>query len=203
MAKTYQQIAHKIALLKVEAEKRRVQEKKGVVARIKDAIAAFDLTPQDLFGGRGEKLGRPGRARKAIAARKSSKSKIGRTAKFADGNGNEWVGRGPRPMWLRTALAEGKKLEDFAVGGAVAPAAVVARDEAAATATKKKMKRRRAAQGTAAVRASMGTRASAKKGARAAAYRDAAGHEWGGRGPRPQWLRDALAAGETLEKFRV
>ena len=36
------------------------------------------------------------------------------SAKYADGKGNVWGGRGPRPLWLREALAAGKRLEDFA-----------------------------------------------------------------------------------------
>ncbi|MBK9359726.1 MAG: H-NS histone family protein [Rubrivivax sp.] len=44
----------------------------------------------------------------------------------------------------------------------------------------------------------------AAKGAQAAvAFRNEAGQTWGGRGKRPQWLRDALAAGHTLDEFRV
>ncbi|MDM0116598.1 H-NS family nucleoid-associated regulatory protein [Variovorax sp. J22R133] len=32
-------------------------------------------------------------------------------------------------------------------------------------------------------------------------YRDDAGHTWTGMGPRPRWLKDALAAGKTLEEL--
>lgn len=34
-------------------------------------------------------------------------------------------------------------------------------------------------------------------------YRDEAGNVWGGRGPRPQWLRNALGAGKELKDFAV
>ena len=34
-------------------------------------------------------------------------------------------------------------------------------------------------------------------------YRDAAGRTWTGVGKRPNWLRDALAAGASLDDFRV
>lgn len=34
-------------------------------------------------------------------------------------------------------------------------------------------------------------------------YRNEAGATWGGIGKRPQWLRDALAAGRKLEEFAV
>lgn len=36
-----------------------------------------------------------------------------------------------------------------------------------------------------------------------ATYRDDSGRSWAGRGKRPQWLRDALLAGRTLDEFRV
>lgn len=39
--------------------------------------------------------------------------------------------------------------------------------------------------------------------ARAAKYRDDQGRSWVGVGKRPQWLRDALAAGKKLEDFAV
>ena len=34
-------------------------------------------------------------------------------------------------------------------------------------------------------------------------YTNGAGGHWGGRGKRPQWLRDALLAGKTLEDYKV
>lgn len=34
-------------------------------------------------------------------------------------------------------------------------------------------------------------------------FRDDAGNVWGGRGPRPRWLRDALQAGKSLQDFEV
>ena len=39
--------------------------------------------------------------------------------------------------------------------------------------------------------------------ARPVKFRDEAGRTWGGIGKRPQWLRDALAAGKTLQDFAV
>jgi DNA-binding protein H-NS len=46
-------------------------------------------------------------------------------------------------------------------------------------------------------------KAAAAPQARPAKYRDDAGHSWGGIGKRPQWLRDALAAGKSLQDFEV
>ena len=60
-------------------------------------------------------------------------------------------------------------------------------------------------------RAVRGKPAAAKKTRRAAGktasaqpkYRDESGNVWGGRGPRPQWLRNALTAGKDLKDFAV
>jgi len=38
---------------------------------------------------------------------------------------------------------------------------------------------------------------------RAVKFRDDKGNTWGGRGPHPHWLRDALAAGRQLSDFAV
>jgi DNA-binding protein H-NS len=43
----------------------------------------------------------------------------------------------------------------------------------------------------------------AGKGAAVVKYRDEAGNTWGGRGPRPAWLRTALTAGKQLSDFAV
>jgi DNA-binding protein H-NS len=43
----------------------------------------------------------------------------------------------------------------------------------------------------------------AKAAAAAPKFRDEAGNTWGGRGPRPAWLRAALQAGKQLSDFAV
>jgi DNA-binding protein H-NS len=45
--------------------------------------------------------------------------------------------------------------------------------------------------------------AGASPAAVAVKYRDEAGRVWGGRGPRPKWLREAITAGRKLEEFSV
>jgi DNA-binding protein H-NS len=42
-----------------------------------------------------------------------------------------------------------------------------------------------------------------KASTQAPRFRDEAGRVWGGRGPRPKWLREALTAGRKLEEFAV
>lgn len=116
MSMTYTEILQQIEELKAEASRLKHEEVGGVIARIKEAIVAYSLTPADLgFGG---KL--------AVVAKKAKAGKRGRKAapaaapraagspKFRDANGNVWGGRGPRPRWLREALLAGKSLQDFA-----------------------------------------------------------------------------------------
>lgn len=46
-------------------------------------------------------------------------------------------------------------------------------------------------------------KAGAPKAAGVVKYSNGAGGTWGGRGKRPQWLRDALASGKQLAEFLV
>jgi DNA-binding protein H-NS len=111
MVRNYAQIQKEIEHLKNEADKRKKTELSGVVARIREAIEVYGLTAQDLgLAGRGGR-------RKAGSVPKTAKlqGKPARAIKFKDASGNTWGGRGPRPAWLREALAAGKALADFAV----------------------------------------------------------------------------------------
>ena len=115
MTKTYADVVKQIEALSKEAEKLKRKEVEGVIERIREAISAYNLTASDL--GLGGKRGpRPGAKRRGPGRKaKAAKRGVARPAKFRDESGNVWGGRGPRPQWLRDALANGKKLEDFAV----------------------------------------------------------------------------------------
>ena len=107
MAQTYKQIQRQIEQLQRQAEALRNNEVKGVVERIKVAIAHYGLTAGQLGLG----------ASKTTAKPKKTGSSSGKgTARFSDGNGNAWSGRGPRPVWLRNALAAGRSIDEFRVG---------------------------------------------------------------------------------------
>lgn len=47
------------------------------------------------------------------AVRATDKAKNVGAPKYDDGNGNTWVGRGPRPKWVKDALAAGRGLDEF------------------------------------------------------------------------------------------
>lgn len=162
MTSTYAQIQKKIALLQRQADSLREKEVAGVIERIKVAIAHYGLTAQHLGFGADTARARPG----AVSRRKVAAAT---TAKYSDGAGNGWSGRGPRPRWLREALAAGKALDDFRVGAAPRKASRPAKNAA-------RQQRRPSS----------------------VLYRDDAGHSWTGRGPQPRWLKEALAQGKTL-----
>ena len=90
---------------KAELDKRIAEAKNTgrakAIAEIRELMERYSLSPTDLTG----------------VAKRSLKAGSGRSvaAKYKDSNGNSWSGRGLKPKWLTTALAEGKKIEDFAI----------------------------------------------------------------------------------------
>ncbi|MGE5118098.1 MAG: H-NS family nucleoid-associated regulatory protein [Betaproteobacteria bacterium] len=102
VAKSYLQILQNIETLKKQAEQARRHEVAGVVARIREAIDFYGLTAADLGLA-------PRRGKAAAAGARAGAA----TARFRDADGNSWSGRGPRPRWLREALAAGHSLDEF------------------------------------------------------------------------------------------
>lgn len=103
---TYLELRAKGEKLLAEAEELRVKELNSVIEDIKQKMKTFGLTPQDLgFSGNGAAP----RKRTAASAPKAK-------ARYRGPNGESWSGgRGRKPRWVTEALANGKKLEDFAV----------------------------------------------------------------------------------------
>lgn len=106
--------------------------------------------------------------------KKAGNNKSSPRVKFSDGTGNSWSGMGKRPNWLREALAAGKSIDEFLTEKTAVSASTAQRS------TKLRKKRRPST----------------------VVYRDGAGQSWTGRGPQPRWLKEALAAGKTLEDLR-
>jgi DNA-binding protein H-NS len=115
MTKTYAQLQKQIQSPQGKAEQMRHQEIKGVIGRIKDAIKVYDLSAADLGLANGAQVnGKVKRGRRS-AVPKVGAPKAVIAVKFRDEAGNTWGGHGPRPQWLRDALASGRDLTDFAV----------------------------------------------------------------------------------------
>lgn len=182
MAQTYSQLTKQIAELQAQAEGVKRTEVAAVIAQAKEAIRVYGLTRQDLFDA---KTTRASQASKGPKGKKAKSSE----AKYVDGKGGVWVGRGKRPVWLSDLLRAGAKLEDFLASkfASPAPTAAVADSPKAPPAKKGPVKR-------------ASTKTAAKKVAKAK-YRDEAGNSWSGFGPRPKWLREGIAGGKKLEDF--
>ena len=95
------EIQKQIDSLLAKAEAVRKAEKSQVIERMKAAIEVYHITPEDLFGKTVKQ-----------AMKLNGKSKVG-VVKYRDEEGNTWTGRGPKPRWLRDALAKGRALESF------------------------------------------------------------------------------------------
>ncbi len=116
MTKTYAQIVKQIETLQQEAERARRKEMDGVIGRIREAIAVYHLTAEDLGLGLGGKPRKPPKSAAPVKPRRrKAVAKAPAVVKFRNDAGGTWGGRGKRPQWLRDALAAGKTLADFAV----------------------------------------------------------------------------------------
>lgn len=120
--KTLADIDAEIARLQRERDALRATEVKEVVGRIKEAIAHYGLTAEDL-GLAPKRRGRkpastvavvPAKKRAARGAAKASK-KPPSTPKYENGAGKTWSGHGKRPGWFVEALAAGKTAEDMLI----------------------------------------------------------------------------------------
>lgn len=120
MSRTYADVMQEIDGLKAEAAQLKASEVADVIGRIKQAIEVYGLTAADLGLSRpgrkpGSKPGRkPGRKPGPKPGKAAAAKGSGKGVKFRDGD-KVWGGRGPRPKWLREAIAAGKSLKDFAV----------------------------------------------------------------------------------------
>ena len=136
----YIQLKNQIQKLQKEAEILRKRERNETVGKIKEAIAAFELTAEDLglsgtkFSRRVGKIGKkskgggtvaakhPGQPAKSASARKEGRKSEGNDKrsivepKYRDSaTGTTWTGRGKQPRWLAAAIRSGKKLDDFKI----------------------------------------------------------------------------------------
>lgn len=118
MAATLIQLQAQIERLQNQASKLKDKEKAQVIARIKEAIKAYDLTAADLGLVSTKRAGsgkRSATAAKKTRGRKGSAKKAASAPKYRDDAGNAWSGRGPRPGWIKSALEAGTPLESFEV----------------------------------------------------------------------------------------
>ena len=112
---TYQELlAQKAALerqaaaLAQQIDEARRAERTAVLDQIRALMAEHGVTLAELGGA----TGKTGRSAKTATAKTTRKV----AAKYRDAaTGHSWSGRGLQPNWLKKALADGRKLDDFRV----------------------------------------------------------------------------------------
>jgi DNA-binding protein H-NS len=98
MSLSYKELLQKREALEQEIAQARQSEIASAVAKVRELVAEYGLTAQDIFPGRGGKTG----AVKAV-------SKV--AAKYRDAaTGQTWTGRGKAPKWI-----EGKDRTPFVI----------------------------------------------------------------------------------------
>ena len=163
MAITYIQLMQQIEKLQKQAQDLRRGEIDGVVRRIREAIAAYNLTAADL-GLAGGAAAPAASAALAPATRKAAAS-AGAAAPLAG-----------------SLAADFPVNKGRAVKGGKGPNSGKTRK----------------------VRKDKGTKAAKAPAApKVVKFRNDTGGTWGGLGKRPDWLRNALAAGKQLSDFAV
>jgi len=104
LASQYLQLERQMAEIKAKMDILVIEGRAQNLAEIRIIMAENGLTQADLFGG---------------VPTKSAKSNVGGrgtvAAKYRDQAGNSWSGRGLTPRWLKAALAQGAKIEDYKI----------------------------------------------------------------------------------------
>src|SRR5215831_2892025 len=105
-------LRQEIAALEKQIEETRENDRIEAFTQIHAILAEFQIPETELLNELERTLGR-GRGKRASASPMAG----GKVApKYRDtATGNTWSGRGIQPNWLKSRLAEGRKLEDFAI----------------------------------------------------------------------------------------
>jgi DNA-binding protein H-NS len=75
--------------------------------QVEQTAAALGISVNEL-------LGLDKTAKRSAATGTKTTAKV--APKYRDAHGNTWTGRGQKPVWMRDAIAQGAKQEDFLIG---------------------------------------------------------------------------------------
>ncbi len=90
MSQTYKELLQQREALELAIVQARQNEIAAAVTKVRELVAEFGLTAQDVF---------PGRSSKAGAGKTKSVGKV--AAKYRDpATGQTWTGRGKAPKWI-------------------------------------------------------------------------------------------------------
>ena len=104
---TYADVKKQIAQLEKKAADLRKVEVTKAVANIREQMAKYELTVDDIAPGKSSKGGKP--------AARSAKVKVAKPAKYMDPkSGKTWTGHGKAPGWIAAATKAGRR-DDFLI----------------------------------------------------------------------------------------
>ena len=104
---TYLEIKEQIKNLQIQAEKIKKEELVNVISEINQKIKLYGIKKDDLTFPEAIDIEQPVNEIK-------TRNKL--TAKYKNTiTDEEWSGRGQQPKWLKKAITEGHKLEDFLI----------------------------------------------------------------------------------------
>lgn len=106
-------IQAQIDKLQKQAQQIKSKEFGKTVQDIKQKMLAFGITAKDLQTAKPPKAVKTTRANIAKNTSKPSGAKV--AAKYADGTGQTWSGRGLMPRWLSALVAQGRAKDEFLV----------------------------------------------------------------------------------------
>lgn len=109
---TYLETLKQIEDLKKEAQRQKSQEIGPLIDRFKQAIAVYGIRPEDVFSA--EQLGATV-VNKPVEAVKTE-VKVGSKVQYRNSDGATWTGRGRQPAWFIQAIQQGKTRESMLVG---------------------------------------------------------------------------------------
>lgn len=124
--KSYKSLLNEIQRLQSLAAKRRKKEVGAVIAEVRQKMADYGITLDELQapvrqkagrgGGIGAKPGRPSGRKSAKPWKKGAKRNV--EPKYRDpATGAAWSGRGRTPKWLAEKEKAGAKREEFLIKG--------------------------------------------------------------------------------------
>jgi DNA-binding protein H-NS len=170
LATTLASIRKQIADLEKKAEALIKEEAQGAIAKVRELIDRYGLSPEDLGFGGGAKAAKAGKPGRRVAAKPGRKKKAPAKAAgvpmYRDPKtGKTWTGRGKPPAWIAGA----KSREAFLIGAeSAAPAAAEAPAKPARRAGRKAV-----AEAAAPVKARRGAKPAEKPAPRKAAKKAA------------------------------
>lgn len=113
MQESYEQLLSEIRKLQSRADALRNKERSAAISEARSIIRKYDLNAAEL-GLAVKPNGRaPTKSDGKASAKLARKFKV--PAKYKGPKGEVWSGRGITPVWLREALAKGKKKDDFLI----------------------------------------------------------------------------------------